>query len=1612
MRISIGSATKTIYFSTLFVLVTVLSAVSAQAQSDLGSARLLISGTRLAVSPESQTVPFDTPTLVETALVGYDPAEGRLPEDLRVLADFTGPEVGGILRLETTPGEPFRIPRLRLKGQYQLDNIRLVQGDELLAYAEPRSAGVLVTQVLVTRVTSRALTLEEIQSRGIALDEDSFRAFNFTFGFAVDGEVYDYNVPIVFQHFGPGDVRRVIADTPRLGGTRGTTVERFRPPQLAPFVLEWDRSGSNGEVPNGGCENVEGCRVQDSVRLPGVILFPTDVSLLNQFFSVVLFAQNGAPEGDALVVRDLTAKVILPPGLRQARTEPPTPLGVPIPVRVPGPDGELGTADDVNFLVAQATGEAEVLTEGLQEGTHVVEFQLEGVLDGFPGGEIRRLTGRARGAVLVRDPTLGVTISHPDVVRADEEYSLFLTVANTSTQPVNLISLTLPASELSGTQLVGSGTATIPTLAAGESEVVEFRLRSLTTGKVIAAAVKSGGAVDPRFEFRVGVGDGGIPLSPTAIVLPKATSALPPDLYRHALGLAGLGFSLATAPPSLLASDLPRIGRESIDAKVYWLAQAGRHMNLGEEAFDSLSALAAEWTGARSPDWEWDALRRQTQRGGLLGEAFAQVVAEEALATSPVAAFERFGASTSFLGGVQTALATGTGTRLEVRSRATGKLLRGSGIDPARVRDLPFTDLYDLGDAQLALLASPEETGYELSLARPSGGTVGLHVLLPAAGGGLRVLHWTGVSLGAAGVALLELEPAAAQLFLRVDGEGDGVFEGNLTPTESNLSARPFEALAAVQNAEVDPSGHVVDVLFSHDVDILALNPADPGRFAVPGKVSNGGLVQVERDIASWADGTLHENPFEGLRNSRVVRVVFNNPLSPYASHDLTVSGVQDVAGQPAPTVTLPVTTTVTQPGTLVEGTVFGPDGQPAPFARVDLYEADPCFLCSFGGGCESHRTAAVQADAAGHFHFDYVRQTVCGDLFRIEAQDPLSGKKGASRSRVRFIGQTVQLDVVMLGRGTVRGRITYEDGTVPESLRLVASSPVFFQGREARIQADGYYEVGDVPVGTVSLAATDRQGSFVFQTVEIPTAGAVVQRDLIILRRTPDEATGDIRGLVVETDGTTPVFDAYVALYVDESLIGVERSGFDGTFDFGTVPAGRAEIEAFDAETGRRGTQVFFDVQPDQVNDVTLLLRDDRGTVEGHVTLVRADGSVEPVEGAVVWVSGTPSNTITDATGFYHLEDVFAGERRVLAADLDRGEQTSAAVTVAGDGSTVFRDLIFREDLSGSGIAGEVLDYTGSPVPNAFIHIDSGNDRWYREAFTGLDGRFTLPDLNPGSYRLFAFRGADGAIGRATIRFEGETPFVRIQFKKGTLRGTVRATNDSGQNVGVPSLITYRTTVVQQGVIGLDWQPRTLETAADGTFEIPDVLAGHYVITASNAFQGEKTVRGELAFHGEVVEHDFLFQRNGSIRGTVLDFDGITPVEGARVLLRHPNFSNYELTTGEDGRFGFELVPPDPRRFPIDVVVDQGAVFRKARVWVRFNRHGQELDVDVVLQKQGTVSGWVEDANGLAVAGASVVLREHGYPSQRLVANTDDEGFFSFNNVFEGRVSLEAKAP
>jgi hypothetical protein len=1605
-------------FVAFLVAFTVCSLPPGVAQGDeLGSASLQIAGSQLLASPLAQTVPFDTPTIVHTTLQGYDAGLGALPGDLRVVAELSGPDFPGPIQLTTLPNEPFRIPRLRLKGEYVLDDIRLIQGGQLLGYASPRAVTIQVTKLLITRVSARAMTHDEIKSHGIVLDEDNYQALYLAFGFAVDdGEPREYAVPVILslhETDGTWEIPENHILLPTSGPTAGI---EFVPPRLTPFKIDFKEKATE-QPPAGGCDPRGGdCRNMDGVPAPmvGAIVFPTDISLLHQFFSVVLMVQNGAPAHDPLTLRDLKAKITLPSGLRQAETEPPTPLGVPVPLRVAGPDGEIGTGDDLTLVVATAEAEAEFVVEGLREGTHIVEFAIEGWLDGMPEGS-RMVAGQAKGAVVVRDPTLAIDIGRPDVVRAGEEFDLILAVTNLGNAPVNALDLAFDPGGLAGAEIVDPADMelTIGDLLPGESRAISVELRSLLTGRVIASSARTTAAIRPTFSLGVQIGRG--PLSPESFSLPRATDELPLELRRPAVGLIGLAHSLIEAPPRLQIGQ-PAVKLEDMNERIYRLAQAGRHIQLGEELPDAVAVLAAEWGGSRDAAWEWDRLQRQSKRGRELAAAIGAVLAAAVDTGSngldeaeSDALFARFGRVTHFLR-PQALIATGQSVTLEVESRVSGKRLHGYGA--SAVRHLPFGELYPLGGAELAVLTQPEAGGYRARLRATASGYAGLSLLLPAdePGGDLLVASWHNVLLPAGAIAELTYDADdAGSLALAIDADGDGDTDQVAVPDVDPLAPRPFAALGAHQNVEVDPSSHVVEILFSEDLALDALLPREPGRFVLPNRVSNGGLTPTEVSQATSALGVPGiENPLEGKANQRVVRVVFNNSISPLLENMLETSdlissqgvelGSQDIEIQFPPS---------TLPGARVEGAVIDPAGQALPYTEVSLFEWD--YNPDVENPCQRHRTARTRADVNGRFQFDYVRQTQCGKRFQIEAIDPARPYWGQAEGVVRFPGETQQLSVVMLGRATVQGHVTYSDGSVPPGLQVFAHNPVFNEYRKAWTDEDGNYRMAEVVVGTVMLMAYDELGNKFLQTIEVPVAGAEITRNLVILRQ-PAAAVASVAGSVINAADGEPTVGAFVLLALDGTQMAVKKTDAEGLFDFGTVPTGTIELTVYHPATGVAGARLAFDLQPDQAVFQELIFRDDRATIQGVVRRIAANGDVTPVEGAVVWLEGLPYNTRSAADGSYELPDVLTGSWTVTAADLEAEEKASVAVTVINAGEVRHADLYFRSETQEKGaIQGLVLDFDGQPVRNALVHLagDYWSTNWWHEARTDNAGVFRIEGLEPAIYGVHAISGQEGGLAMAQVLFPGHVANVTVLFRRGIVRGRTITTDSEGNEIGVQSQLSYRPVEV----VG-DWQVVAvakdfyrLNTEPDGTFEI-EALHGPFEVIAHNAFHGTKRFRVEVS--DIPVDLTIEYERNGMVAGTVFGPDGATPAPGVQLALRGGQFDNYQVTSDAGGRFRFELLPAGS--YLIEATSTSQGILRKTRVHASL-RMGEELEIEVELPLQGTVEGKVVDAGGQPVANAVVSLRESNWPYREFVHNSDATGYYSFGNVLFGPFKISARS-
>ena len=96
---------------------------------------------------------------------------GITPRNPAAIPDLSSVEI------TTVPNGDLRIPPLGLKGDYSLGDIRLTQGDRVLAYAAHRNASITVTDVLITQVTSRPLTYEELVDKGVVTAPGDFTGF-------------------------------------------------------------------------------------------------------------------------------------------------------------------------------------------------------------------------------------------------------------------------------------------------------------------------------------------------------------------------------------------------------------------------------------------------------------------------------------------------------------------------------------------------------------------------------------------------------------------------------------------------------------------------------------------------------------------------------------------------------------------------------------------------------------------------------------------------------------------------------------------------------------------------------------------------------------------------------------------------------------------------------------------------------------------------------------------------------------------------------------------------------------------------------------------------------------------------------------------------------------------------------------------------------------------------------------------------------------------------------------------------------------------------------------------------------------------------------------------
>ena len=1581
-------------------------------------------GLSISVNPATQTVPKNTPTILQTSLnvpEGVDPNSiiAGLPANYRIRGELSGPSLTSPLPLEARIGSPFEIPALTTAGDHIVRNLRVVEingGTETtVGQAAPDSCGItVIDNILVSQVTVNELTYDQIVQSGINVD-DSWRFFNFVFALGTTSNGQQITIPVAFPPVNPTGPQIPVVGQPSLPGG-GVSV-----PTIYPVMLEVEGEGGEGDQPPGG----GGGGGDAPLRIPGAVVFPGQIGLLNQFFEAIVIVSNGAPNGTPLVVRNLRARISLPNAgtpddpsddpLRIAETQ----IGgrvSELAIHGLGADGRYGTADDLLQFAPGQLGQATFLLEGLREGLHTVNFDLEGMLDGLPRGPVR-IRGQVPGAVLVRDRNFGVTFTHPSVVRAGQEYDLGMTVYNSGSANINGIFAELARNSISGATLLGTETRrTISrTIQPGDAASVKWRMRANVTGAVTASYLKIDGNISGGLALTTGVGDRNVPLSPDSLILPESTAYLPNDVVERAREVLGQAWSVANAPPGTLPPGVASIDKQTVVNRAVELGTAGLRVQFEEQPEISLTTLLRDWLGEINQSAAFADALRNTPAGfrfydavgsfyngrnsSAIAESFTQnlIQAESgrspfisAVVTQPSSGQPFFAAR--LLNGAGRKVGFGTSLGERWGELANGLALQFNSYQPNG--DLNATQ------GQLMLASNPANENWTLEIEATGSGTADVSILVPGSASYRRVT-FNQVSIAQGERYRVVFRPLNQTGFVLQKLQNNLYVNLPFAPQVTTLVEPAPQLVGAIQTTSKildggDDYGRLIGLLFSKPMNKTQVETAN--RYLI-----EGGAV-INSNPPEQLGGQIRVSSARASLGDRFVFLALSEPVGSYIQRDLTVSSVSDKHGiqLPGGTVTGQISMRVSPegnpPGTWVTGKVLNADGTPIANTSVNYYVN----LCPLG----EMLVGSKRTDADGNYRFEYVRANVsCGGSYYLQVINPQTNSVKTLGTPINYNGQHTLLNAVFLARGKVQGTI-FKTGGIPAANAFVQIIPFLepSAGKVARTDVQGNYLVQDIPVGnvTVKSVSVDRESGIASGVISGPGETAVVNLTL-------QNLSGIINGRVVNADQTPAARTLVVATanipgFANNAPVGYFLTREDGAFAIQNLPIGQISLSAYNAQNQVSApSTVQLTAGSPEVSNVLMVLSG-LGSVSGRV--VNDTGAAVP--NAVVQAGS--SIVRTDAQGNWAVQGVREGEVGITAVDPQTNQRGSTTVSVQAGQTVGNAVIVIYRPATLTGQAFKKQNGVSVPAAGIIVTPDGIN-----KATTDAAGRYTLNnvDVNTNFTLRFVDRPRKLAINISTRVAPGETLVRNATFNPSKIHG--RITQPDGVT---PTLAQVRVNVpsvdltegISFGTFRYDL-PFYLQTAQDGVYSIDILNPGSYDVSTSNAFF-PVTVRqtGQLA-PGVDLECNLSLvdSLTGKIKGTIYQPDGITPVgAGVRVSLGSGTLGNVEVPTNETGYFEFAEVFA-AGSYPLTAVDPATGFTNRINLSVQKN---QDTVASLRLKGRGALLVKVIDAAGQPATNGSIQIDCAEYPNDHRYRdiNLTNQGTVEFNDLFEGNCAVAAE--
>jgi len=687
--------------------------------------------------------------------------------------------------------------------------------------------------------------------------------------------------------------------------------------------------------------------------------------------------------------------------------------------------------------------------------------------------------------------------------------------------------------------------------------------------------------------------------------------------------------------------------------------------------------------------------------------------------------------------------------------------------------------------------------------------------------------------------------------------------------------------------------------------------------------------------------------------------------------------------------------------------------------------EIEGAWVSSIGGWSGAQGATFVRSDAEGRFSLWLEPPEV--------AISALAEGYAIATRRAAVPGTVVE--IFLTPESVVLGKVVWAGSGKPVADAHVWAETGFFGPSNGPVQsgADGSFRLEGLDPGAYKLSV--RGETFAGLSAKKIHVGLGQTSEPVVVEVHPAFA---VRGTVL-VDGETPCSYGWVQLQRADTKNEPRRSG--GGKDDGSVLVEGVLPGTYEAVVGCDGYLAEATYPPVVVTDAPIedlvwsvhVGRAIRGKV--------LDAKGAPVQGAVVSASGKAaadprarrSNQWSEPTttdGSFVVDSLVPDTYEVsVYHDHLPGSVKPTMVEVPAEADAT--DVVLAFPATGQ-VLGIVRDEQGKPVSDATVMLRG--PRWGGEALTTDEGRFLVPAVEVGEYRITARRSwsetmrapgaSDDDEAGQRIQVTADTPTeveLLVESQGGRITGRVVA--EGGEPVADAFIEATRESDSAAASAGQsrlsarwgNWDRQPVLTDEDGRFVLENLAEqGHYTVYAHRKGGGEATAEHVAA--GSDVE--LAIEDTAVLAGTVALAGGGSPRRFEVIAAdATTGVSESDVFEGSGGRWRLESLPPG--KYTITVDAAEG----NTKTEVELAEGAEITNIALELTPRVTIVGrLVDGASGEPVPGLKVSASSEG--STMLMFDDEDgtkadqpdisdaAGRFVVKDAPSGKVTLMVMAP